>query len=364
MSAESIFTFQLFSGIEELKQARSCWEKVLTQSACPHFLHLYSWYASWIESLSEAEQSEVSFYMAFQNNKPVAVFPLKQRTAGWEIPDVADVMMQDFSVIDNCSVPKLLKCLCLELSKNSSWNYLAVTGAPESSSMMRGVHSKKLLTTSIYHHDSSILNCVGSYEQFMSEFSSSHRKKLLKKERKLKGQGNFQIRILESKPDLESGLNAFLDLEAKGWKGGEGSGTAIKFSKMDRSFYEKLIDNAPDGTASINLLYLDQKCIAGQLCLSSGGTLYLLKISYDPDYRKWSPGHVLLRTVIEKCCQLDGIQKINFVSSAPWHDFWHPGKERVYEVVIYNRSLKGFLLFLKAWVGNNLREIKRVYAGE
>ncbi|HEV2511170.1 GNAT family N-acetyltransferase [Bosea sp. (in: a-proteobacteria)] len=87
-------------------------------------------------------------------------------------------------------------------------------------------------------------------------------------------------------------LEEFLTLEAAGWKGR--GGTALGSLPRDSAYIRKIVEKfaATDGIR-IDLLRLDDQPIAGGLLLDLAGQAHFLKIAYDEDKSRLSPGRAL-----------------------------------------------------------------------
>ncbi|MBX2837639.1 MAG: GNAT family N-acetyltransferase [Gammaproteobacteria bacterium] len=140
---------------------------------------------------------------------------------------------------------------------------------------------------------------------------------------------------------LDWAFEQFLNVEASGWKGAEGDGTAIKHSDSLRSFYASLLTPRYKGlTPTINLLFADELCIAAQYGLATKNCLSLLKIGYLEDYSHYSPGSLLLEDVINQCYQ-DKTPTLSLVTSPPWAVRWHPETAPVWHITRYNNTTFG-----------------------
>lgn len=87
-------------------------------------------------------------------------------------------------------------------------------------------------------------------------------------------------------------LEAFLALEAAGWKGR--SGTALANLPQHSAYIREIVRNfAAIDAIRIDLLRLDDQPIAGGLLLDLAGQSHFLKIAYDEDKARFSPGRAL-----------------------------------------------------------------------
>jgi len=93
----------------------------------------------------------------------------------------------------------------------------------------------------------------------------------------------------------------------------------------------------------INLLWCDDTCIAAQFGIRTGTTLSLLKIGYNEQYARFSPGYLLLESILDKAVDHD-IKLLSLVTSPPWAQRWHPDTEPVWQLSHYNNSAFGAAL--------------------
>lgn len=122
-------------------------------------------------------------------------------------------------------------------------------------------------------------------------------------------------------PDLSSRLDVCFALEASGWKGAGGS--AIDSSAATRRFYRAIAAlAAANGTLRLHTLHVGERLAAFQLDLEEAGTEYVLKIGYEPELSKLSPGGLLLKRVIASALER-GLQRVDLLGDdMPWKRDW------------------------------------------
>jgi CelD/BcsL family acetyltransferase involved in cellulose biosynthesis len=124
---------------------------------------------------------------------------------------------------------------------------------------------------------------------------------------------------------MERCFGEFLTVENSGWKGRAGEATAIALHPQLECYYRRLLQAFGDrGDCELNLLRLNGQCIAAQFCVTMGGVWYLLKIGYDEQYAKHSPGSLLLEDVLVRLCANPEVKLANLASDASWHLNWNP----------------------------------------
>jgi CelD/BcsL family acetyltransferase involved in cellulose biosynthesis len=124
-----------------------------------------------------------------------------------------------------------------------------------------------------------------------SHMSSSLRKNLTKRRRKLEDLGSVEYRTAKTDSELSAAMDAFLDLENKGWKGKRG--TAMACDANSTSFANALFGKGAQGICRADMLLFDGKAAAIVLTVKSGGTGFTIKNAYDEELASLSAGLLL-----------------------------------------------------------------------
>jgi CelD/BcsL family acetyltransferase involved in cellulose biosynthesis len=140
---------------------------------------------------------------------------------------------------------------------------------------------------------------IGSWETFAQErLSRNRRSQLGRARRRLEGEGRVELELADGRERLEEVLEEAFRIEASGWKGT--NGTAITSRPDTRRFYRDVARwAAGEGWLRVAFLRLDGQAMAMMYLLETDRTLYYLKGGYDPGFERFSPGVVLLGSVIE-----------------------------------------------------------------
>ena len=161
--------------------------------------------------------------------------------------------------------------------------------------------------------------------------SGSTRKKLRQMWNKMAAEGEVTVENIRDPERIGSAFEAFLRLEAAGWKGR--GGTALLNNRTDAAFSRRLIaDLAAKGEASVGVLTLDGRPIATQVLLYCGRIAYTWKTSFDPEQARFSPGMVLIDRLatdlidageidqIDSCAETGGFMGQLFSARKPMAD--------------------------------------------
>ena len=184
-----------------------------------------------------------------------------------------------------------------------------------------------------------------SAESALASSSTHFRRNLARQRRKLASLGAVELDLAIGPEGAPSAFTTFLDLEASGWKGANGTGSAIRLDPNLVEFYAGLIDGLhPRQQVWIVTLRLDGRPVACDFCIRTDDTLAVLKVSYDESLRQAAPGNVLLAMLIEACVADPGIAWLSLVTGPAWAEVWHPQEVRVHSLAMFAPTPRGRVL--------------------
>ncbi len=142
-------------------------------------------------------------------------------------------------------------------------------------------------------HQRAVLAGGQEPQSYLQRSVGSERRRRLKRARALlEARGTLTFRLLRAPSELKDAAEAFLTLEANGWKGRRG--TAFLKSPERAAFARELAAKlADEGKYVIARLDLDGEPLAIGLVLQSSGRAYWWKIAYDEGFAAYSPGFLL-----------------------------------------------------------------------
>jgi CelD/BcsL family acetyltransferase involved in cellulose biosynthesis len=160
-------------------------------------------------------------------------------------------------------------------------------------------------------HSRALLKPLGSSEDYLhNALSRKRRKELKRQENRLAELGHLAYECLETAADAPRWIEEFLQLEAKGWKGREG--TAFACAEADQAFFLSLALGAYErGQLMLLALRLDGKPLAMKFNMLSGEGGFAFKIAFDEDYARFSPGALL---------ELENIRRTHLMPQTRWMD--------------------------------------------
>ena len=108
---------------------------------------------------------------------------------------------------------------------------------------------------------------------------------------------------------VEAAVEAYLKLEAAGWKGRIGAAASV--SGAGSFLTEAVIGLARQGRARIDFLKLDGKAIAATILLFSGNRAWFWKTAYDETHRRAGPGSLVAALASEAMVADPAIRRLD-----------------------------------------------------
>lgn len=329
------FEFSLYSGVKGLHELKDAW-LALANDVGTHFLHFPAWYEA--ELAARADDSGVYFISVKERGVLTAVLPFEAtriKKMRLSLPVMRLFYLNEMGVNDVLSRTPLAEYLkSLTAFMRSSLPYFCLI---QWQCILKSGHAFSAGLPFHASHESKYLDLSSGAQGFWENYSKKFVRNVRRKERKATEQGALRLEVVNRLSGYEAAFNEFLKVEASGWKGEGGTSIAQQPSKL--SFYRTLMNTSSEH-AHINLLWLDDVCIAAQFSLRVGTTLYLLKIGFKEDFANISPGVLILTKLIDEYSEQAGISKISFVTGVGWIDSWHPSSD----VVGVSYSASGRLL--------------------
>ncbi len=170
--------------------------------------------------------------------------------------------------------------------------------------------------------------------------SSKFRANLRRRARRLAELGAVSVCRVSGAEGLDGALEAFLRLEASGWKGARG--TAIARDPRLAAFYRAIArDAAARGALAVRALELDGRAVAIHLGLLHAGVYHLPKTAYDERLGAVSPGQLLQREVLAEC-EARGLAAFDFLGpDMDWKREWAPRLRPHDWLYVYRPGLAG-----------------------
>lgn len=202
----------------------------------------------------------------------------------------------------------------------------------------------------------SYLVLPATYDAYLATLPSHVRHNLRRQTRRLFEMPGAEVEHVAASEATEAHLDAYIAVEASGWKAREDGGNAIARRTALTAYYRATVSRlAGAGALSWALLRAEGRVIAAMLMERVGDRLVLEKISYDESFSRVAPGSVLVGLVLERAIRSGEITEVDFVTDQPWHRRWATQTRLLYDVGIYGRSLRALMPWYVVGVARRAR---------
>jgi CelD/BcsL family acetyltransferase involved in cellulose biosynthesis len=162
--------------------------------------------------------------------------------------------------------------------------------------------------------ESPFIALAGTWGDFEAGLEAKFVRELRRRRRRLDEVGQVEVELLDGTRELDRALSEGFGIEGSGWKSAEGSAVTSDASRL--AFFTDIARSAARrGALRLAFLRLDGRPIAFQFSLVQGGAYYFVKGGYDVEYRRYSPGQLLVAATIEASFAA-GLDRFEFLGSA------------------------------------------------
>jgi CelD/BcsL family acetyltransferase involved in cellulose biosynthesis len=189
-------------------------------------------------------------------------------------------------------------------------------GEPTVRELMRALTSHGFCVTPILRRERSVLRSspVVRPDGFPDWMSRKTRRETSRLARRLAEIGKLEFETATGYLDVIIRFEEFVALEARGWKGRNGS-SLLAIKKTAAFARQTISDLAKSQRASIHNLRLDGVVLASLIMLRSGDRYYPWKIAFDESYGAYSPGTILMLECIKSLLITPGFELADTLSA-------------------------------------------------
>lgn len=370
---------KIVRGIPGLHEIKDDWEQLTSKLETRRYYHFFDWYGSYLKTL-EINPDTIFFCVLYCNDKAEAILPLRKTTLAvtgitfdiLELPEHSHLPLGDIIFPECYQTKTSVNFLLKQLRKSAElrWDFIKLAGLLPGSTATSALldHGNAFCITE------KIRSCdyleTSSHGEFYTKLSKNMRSYLKKHNKKFAQEGHLSFEQFTELPEVEEAFPIFLEVEASGWKGKQGTCSAIKCHKNLSTFYLQVIQAFSGRKAGkINILRLDDKAISAQYALIVDDTCYLLKIGFDENFKHLSPGNIHLEYLLKYLEKSPEIKFLNLITDAAWHERWNVSRLDVVQIFLFNRTFKGLiflsLLYMKQYLRPvyhaTLKKLSRMY---
>jgi len=361
---------EVHKGIAGLNSLRKQWEKL--HCFCDLWAR-FEWYHSYVTNLA-VDAENIYYIQVIAGGETVAIIPAEicaQKNGLIKSPKVlclafhSHISLTDFPLNPHIDPHKVAACMLQAFQKLPvKWNLIRWSRIMHSSHAL--TVARTITNCTVLMRPGKLCNIVDTSKPFAEYFNtlSNHTRSQLRRMRKrLTEVGSWHIVQNIDFEDIDTSYKEFLRIESSGWKGKAGS--AIELNRGARGFYATLLEQSSlDFIPEITLLMLESKSIAGEFSITTHACRYSLKVGYDEQYSKVTPGQLLTEEVVKYACGSTSIEQMNFITDMQHQLLWHPRREETFDVIIFRRRLYGFLFNCYYLAGRLAKSAKQLILPE
>jgi CelD/BcsL family acetyltransferase involved in cellulose biosynthesis len=330
------------------------WEALIAGMQRVRFMQHPDWYRAMFDAALENAEAYV-FITVSEGPFLVGLFPLhsdKVQRFGATINTIGlcrhPHMVLTDCILDNAEAYRNLPAELIDWLHREepvAWDVLMMKKVPERSSLY------DLLSAEPADRVMPVVTSASAYvptpneEAVFSSISTSFKRNLRRLAKRAEESAPLRYEVCDTFPDIERAYQQFLEVEASGWKGVGGTGSAIAEDAKLVNFYRILMQRfGARGQCKIMRLSHGDRVVASQFGLLVGGTFNILKIGYREDFASFAPGNLIMERTLRWCCCRPDVNEMSFVTCPVWAHLWKPQQETVTSFRIFRPSIKGRLL--------------------
>jgi CelD/BcsL family acetyltransferase involved in cellulose biosynthesis len=314
-------SLRIIRRLDDLDELSDGWERLGAEASTPMLDH------AWIRACAETFTADGELHMLAVGASPhiTAVAPLVRRRAGLERLEFLGVKELQEPLDFLFSHPSALAHLANALVQLGI--PLVLDRLPMDSPVvgaLRSAYRRRGLVICSPSVGWSWIPLDTSWLQPEQHMNSGRRSDLRRARRIADGMGPVTAEVVSPKPnELGPLLEEAFRVEAASWKGRKG--TALASDPLRRSFYRRYAAAACEkGILRLCLLRIGGRAAAVQLAVEWGRRFGLLKIGYDEEFARCSPGTLLMVASL-RYAAARGLQSYEFLGEVePWVQVWTP----------------------------------------
>ena len=336
--ARSALRFETISTESAFAELEEPWDELVRTMPRPSPFLLHRWLLEWWRHYGIDAALDV--HVAYRGSRLVGALPLCRRKRlglavteflGGKEAALADVMV---SPEERAAAQGLAERLA-----ETRHDYADLFGLPADSRLAAALPTGALRL--VRRLDCPVLDLSDGWEPvYRAKASKKSRSERRRRRRQLEEQGAVDVSTARSRDDLRPMLEEAFRLHALRWRGRRDSSDFVTTS--GRHFHRAaLLALAELDVPRLASVSLDGRPVAFALSLQFAGTLYGLRMGFDPAYARFSPGSEALFTCLENAAA-DGAVRVEFLGSATDYKRRFADRlEPIYEGLGLARTVRG-----------------------
>jgi CelD/BcsL family acetyltransferase involved in cellulose biosynthesis len=334
-------TVQIARSLEELEQLQPLWDAVQVPWANPAMR--YNFVRSCAKAYDIADRLAV---VVSTSGSEAAIAPLYRSNAGPRLELIGQNQIfeaSDFLYSSTECLPELARTV-VALGRP-----VRLTRVPDKSAIIPALESAYRGRGLVVKRPAAGCPWIAldqSWEEPDQHLNSGRRSDLRRARRIAEGLGAVKFEIRSPEPaELQALLSEVYAVESAGWKARDGSGLAVD-ARMG-SFYKSYAEGACSRKVlRLAFMRINGRAVATQFAVEAGGGYWLLKVGYDEEFKRCSPGILLIHETLRYAAQA-GLKSYEFLGTEEaWINTWKPMLHSCIRVQTYPFNFHGVRTFL------------------
>jgi len=319
VSGQEGWRIEVVDSLQGLEHGRDEWGALFSQAKLAHPALHYDWFALWY-ALFESAQHVRIIVLRQQDGQLRAVFPgivQKRRFAGLSarcFSYAANGYSPCGSIIARAGDQEAVRAIIdasLRVIRPEPHLVLLpeVSDDSETAQVIEGRGLQNVGLRVEHAKEVSFIAFDEGWESYYAERSCKKRSGLQKKLNKLNKIGPLEFTVFAAPEHSGEAIERLQRLDGLTWQGQQGTGL---FSTPDNEgFYRRLLSFADPGLGvRLYLATVNADDIAYSLTLRSANVCYGLKMGYDPQYGRYSPGSLTMCHFLEQAAG-EGVEVVD-----------------------------------------------------
>lgn len=355
----------------DLLRIKNRWDNLLNEAKCNFPFYSWTWYERWWEYFGKGNELFI-ITVEDSNGELTAIAPLMKKKNILKGFKINEVCFQDngigprnrFLFKNNYLGLQAVKAILEYFSSYcSDWDIINLESIDEEMPFLDEINDY-ILKLGLFVFNSGgkrspYLKFNGDFKSFMGKkFGSKQRNTIKRKVRIFAEKGEAKVVQYNDPEETQMALDLAFKVSMSSWKGK--NGTDMSASQSSKSFYTDITNYfAKLNQVKIWILKLQDKPVAVQYQLFSNNKVYMLIIDFCEEYKKLSPGTVLMYHILQKYHDEEEVNEFDFCGDA--HDYklkWGNNVREHKSLQIFSRRpYSYFIYFAKAKVLPMFRKI-------
>jgi len=359
---------QLITDYQKFLELEQQWNSVIDRSDENIFWLRHEQLCIWFETMVQASaigsRRELFILLVYDGEELIAIAPLvrtKIKLFGIPVRAISFMHQGRREIVILRNKEEVLNLLFgyLRQVKHIWLNMLMVPKRSEHAHLIEGAAaSNGLLVRRIeprLRNSHLYISLVSDWAQYEKTLSKQHKDNINRAERKLSELGRLEYEQISPTADLEAVIGSLTQVELNSWRMNQGARVTNVTSGRSFNYAARFIhESAKRGYLRVALLKLNDAPIAYYVYVSYKNHYLAIWTGYDTNYRKYSPGQLMLRYVLKSCFETKH-EQFDFLGYFEYETRWTNSFLQHEDIKIYRSRL---MYALDTWLSSKFKPHK------